>query len=496
MVDSMICLKNASVTRSGEHLLRAIDWTLERGEHWAVCGANGSGKTTFLRLLRGEIAPDADGERSYDFGDGVQETVVGLRHRIGVVSPDLQDFYVLHGGRATGREIVLAGFFDTPLLYETPSVKQEVAAEDVFRTLNMRGLAAMTAESMSTGQLRKVLIARSLALKPDVLLLDECLEGLDSGARESVLALVEEAANMTTLVVAAHHAADVPEAVRRVLTLERGEIVRMGGRENLCGLDMEPDTANACLMPPAANKKHAEDVPYLFRIRNADVVMEGVHVLQHIDWEMLPGENWAVLGENGAGKTTLLRLLLSEVAPYAEQGSIQWFGGAPFDTVRPGIGLVSQEFQARFARELGWEISVLDTVLSGFRGCIGRLEDPEPGELEKARACLAMVGLEHMEERTLRSLSYGQQRRVFIARAVGFGPRLLILDEPLSGLDAHTRSEILPLLEKLAESGTPLVLVTHHRDQMIPALNRVLIMDGGRIVFSGPREQWEKEFPK
>ncbi len=494
MGESMIRLRNVSVTRSGEHLLHDIDWELERGVHWAVCGANGAGKTTFLRLLRGELAPDGDGERRYDFGDGMQETVIGLRQRIGVVSPDLQDFYVLHGGKATGREIVLAGFFDTPLLYETPSVEQEVAAEDIFRALNMRGLGVMTAASMSTGQLRKVLIARALALKPDILLLDECLEGLDTDARESVIALMEAAAAMTTLVVAAHQAEDVPEVVERVLALDGGEIGHVGGRESLLGLLQATEKGNACFLPPSADKSGVEDVPFLFHIRNADVVMEGVHVLQHIDWKMVPGENWAVLGENGAGKTTLLRLLISEVAPYAEQGSIQWFGGVPFDTVRPGIGLVSQELQSRFARELGWEISVLDTVLSGFRGCIGVLDDPEPEELEKARSCLEMVGLADLEDRSLRSLSYGQQRRVFIARAVGFGPRLLILDEPLSGLDAQTRVEVLEMLDQLAGNGTPLVLVTHHREHMLPSLNRVLVMDGGRIAFSGTREQWEKDF--
>ncbi|WP_147820472.1 ABC transporter ATP-binding protein [Salidesulfovibrio onnuriiensis] len=487
MTRPLILLSNASVTRSNRKLLRGLDWELERGEHWAVCGVNGAGKTTLLRLMRGEIAPDQDGERRYDFGEGAQETVLGLRHRIGIVSSDLQDFYVLHGGRATGREIVLAGFFDSTQLHEQPTVAQEVTADEVFKSLGIRGLAAMSAESMSTGQLRQVLIARALAWKPDVLLLDECLDGLDAAAREKMAALIDKAAEMTTLVVAAHHAEDLPACIGRALVLEDGAIVAQGGRGRaLAHLTPEAEPAE-CPLPPSG---HGEDVPFIFRISNADVVMDGTHVLYRISWEMLPGQNWAVLGENGAGKTTLLRMLLSEVAPYAEQGGIQWFGGVPFDTVRPTLGLVSQQLQASYGRELGWEVTVLETVLSGFRCTVGLLEEPEEQEVERARQVMAFMGVADLADESLRNLSYGQQRRVFLARAVAFGPRLLLLDEPLSGLDPRTREEVLPLLNRLAGRGTPTVIVTHHREQVFEAITHVLEMSRGRIIFQGTREQW------
>lgn len=490
MSQALIRLANAGVTRSGKQLVRDISWVLEPGVHWAVCGPNGAGKTTFLRLLRGEIAPDEGGIRQYDFGDGEQETVIGLRRRIGIVSADLQDFYTLHGGKATGREIVLAGFFDTTLLHEQPTVAQEVTAEEMFKTLGIGGLAAMTAESMSTGQLRKVLMARALAWKPDVLLLDEFLDGLDSASREGFMELVEAASEMATLILTAHHIEDIPDFVDHSLVFDGGRIRTVGDRSQAVRALGSEKNPTECELPLLGRRA---DLPFLFRIDNADVVLDGAHVLHKINWEMAPGQNWAVLGHNGAGKTTLLRMLLSEVAPYAEQGTVQWFGGEPFATIRPGIGIVSQELQTTYARELGWQVTVLETVLSGFKGSVGLLEEPEDWEVERARSFMSFMGLAGLEEEPLRNLSYGQQRRVFIARAVVFGPKLLLLDEPLSGLDQQTRDEVLPLLDTLARQGTPTVMITHHVEQIFEAIDHVLILKEGRILFRGTRAEWVEE---
>ncbi len=481
MMEPLISIENSSVTRAGHRLVGPLSWQVLRGEHVAVIGHNGSGKTTLLKLLRGEYLPDGEGERIYDFGDGPQHTVLGLRQRIGLVSADQQDFYFLHATRTLGRSVVLSGFFDTPLLYEEASPDQEVAADEVIGLLGIEDLAVREMGTLSTGQVRKLLIARALVSQPDVLLLDESLEGLDVVSRAEVLALLEKAGERSTLVCAVHRVGDMPDCIKRIFLMDSGRIVsemsRGDGMEQL--QEIAPDVV-ACDLPKRVRQMA---FTYLLRMENVSVVANGKRILDSINWEVLPGENWVVAGQNGAGKSTLLKLVTSEVAPYADDGGAGTFsrlGGMTMDEARPLIGVVSPAFQASYARELGWEVTALETVLSGYRGSVGMLDEPTSEELLGAEEWLERIGLSGMGERVLRRMSYGQQRRVFLARAMVAEPELLLLDEPLSGLDVKSRQMMRDLLQGVADGGTPLILVTHHEEDWIPAINRVLLLEGGR----------------
>jgi len=489
----LISLNNASVTRAGVRMLGPVTLSVARGGHLAVVGENGSGKTTLLKLMRGEFTPDIGGERLYDFGDGSQSTPLGLRQRIALVSADMQDFYFLHAQRTLGRTVILAGFFDTPLLYEPATPEMERAADEVIALLGIEELAAAEIGTMSTGQVRKILIARALAPAPDMTVLDECLEGLDMMSRHEVLSLLEKAADRTTLVYAAHRMGDVPRGIERAVVMEGGRIVLDGDRQDAMDRLREtaPDLA-ACDLPAAVPGR---DYEFLLRMKNVSVVTDGTRILHNIHWTVLPGEQWLVLGENGAGKSTLLKLVLSEISPYADDeeglGTIERLGGMTMDEARPRIGVVSPALQASYARELGWEVTALETVLSGYRGSVGMLDEPTSEEMLGARDWLARVGLAGLEDRQLRRMSYGQQRRIFLARAMAPGPELLLLDEPMSGLDSSTRSLMLGLIQKLAWAGTPLVMVTHHAEDRIPAINRVLQLEKGRLRFIGTRDEFE-----
>jgi molybdate transport system ATP-binding protein len=499
----LIELSDATVTRGAVRLLGPVSWRLLRGRHAGVIGQNGSGKTTLLRLLRGEIAPDQKagqttgqataGPRVYDFGHGRQASPIGLRQRIGLVSSDMQDFYFLHARRATARSVILAGFYDTPLLYDEPGDARQDAAQATIDRLSINHLADREMGSLSTGQARMVLVARALAAGPDVLLLDECLEGLDATARRDVLALLDAASAHATLVCVAHRAGDLPDCVEHCTILDGGRATSGGDRRDaLRGLARHTPELAACDMP-LREPRHA-GYPYLLRMSGVSVVMDGTRILHSIDWQVLPGECWAVVGPNGAGKSSLLRLITSELAPYADDagtGTVQRLGGMPMDEARPRLGVVSPALQAGYARELGWEVTALETVLSGFRGSVGMLDEPTDLELTVAREWLARVGLAQLADRPLRRLSYGQQRRVFLARAMAPEPDLLLLDEPLTGLDSASRAFMRRVLERLAGAGVPFVLVTHHAGDVIAAVNRVLALDAGRVAFSGTREEYD-----
>ena len=236
----LIELRGARVTRAGATLLHPLDFRLMPGARWAVLGANGAGKTTFLRLLRGEILPDVGGERWYDFPGGAdglggsagpQPTVLGLRQRLALVSGDMQDLFGVHGWAASGLDVVLSGFGDGPLLYAPPEPEQVAAASALLDGLGLSGLARRRMAHVSTGEGRRLLLARALVSHPAVLVLDECLEGLDAPARQEFLALLDRVAGADprlAVLFATHRLDELPGCLTSALIFQAGRVLRRG----------------------------------------------------------------------------------------------------------------------------------------------------------------------------------------------------------------------------------------------------------------------------
>ncbi len=513
----LVRLARAGVTRAGARLLSGVDFSLMPGARWAVLGANGAGKTTFLRLLRGELQPDSGTEnaRTYDLPGqgGPQGTPLGLRQRLPLVSGDMQDLYARNEWAITGLEAVLSGFYDTALLYAAPTKEQRELAQATLTRLGLEHLADERVARLSTGQARALLLARALACAPDALLLDECLEGLDAPARAVFLAALDRAAEANprlALLFSSHRMTEpdeLPACLTQALVLEGGRISASGPLEAVLAdlalrapkasgrVEQQAATSAELALPPATLAAAQSD--FLARITNASVVVNGKTLLEGIHWTIRPGEHWAVLGRNGAGKTTLLNLLAGDIWPSALSGApgrveygFALAGEAPDDT-RRRIGRVG----AALDRDYGWNLRVDEAVWSGAFGSIGLYAEPGPEVRERAERLLAFFGLARLAGRAILSLSRGQLRRVMLARAMlghqGRGPALLLLDEPVAGLDARARMTALGLFSRLAEAGTPLVMVTHHLRDLPKPVNRVLLLEAGRIAFCGDREEFE-----
>ncbi len=487
--------------------MRGLDWALRRGEHWGVFGCNGAGKSTFLRVLRGDMPPDLGGKRTYCLDGEPVGSPLGLRQRIGFVSPELHSRYMRQAWKVNGLEVILAGFFDTQLLYEKPTPAQIRAAEELLDELGASWLAGCALCRMSTGELRTVLLARALVVRPDVLVLDECMEGLDAAAVPGMLAAIERAASMTTIVCAAHRLDQVPAVVGKSMLLRDGEMVCGGDagelRERIGKELFSQTTADVPSVRLAEFPKPFSESPTtpttpetagapggdcLVRLTNADVVLEGTRILENINWEIRDGECWAVVGRNGAGKSSLLRVLCAEL-PVHLGGEVRWFEqeGLPnVVDVRRKIGLVSDRLQSLYE----YDLTVHELVLSGFFSSIGLYEEASEEQHQAVTDILHSMGLEELASRSMYSLSYGQLRRAFIARALVSGNRLLLLDEPLSGLDPASRRDIRALLSELSRAGYTLVYVTHHQDEFPPEFDRLLVLDKGRIVYKGLRSAY------
>ena len=220
---------------------------------------------------------------------------------------------------------------------------------------------------------------------------------------------------------------------------------------------------------------------WLVRISNATIYRDYRPVIRDLDWTLLAGEHWAVLGANGSGKSTLLSLIYGDLHP-ALGGTIERAGlsaGDRIDEWKRRVAWVSPELQAdHFAAH-----SLEEIVISGRYASVGLNLPPTVADRRSARRWLEFFGIAGLRDRGPRGVSYGQMRLALFARAMANDPELLLLDEPCTGLDGDVRERVLREIERLARSGTQIVMAVHDADDIVPSVKNVLqLKRGGRWV--------------
>lgn len=227
----------------------------------------------------------------------------------------------------------------------------------------------------------------------------------------------------------------------------------------------------------------------VINIDGANVFLDGNHILHDINWQVMPGENYFILGANGAGKTTLVKLLMGYVwsihgARVEVLGTT--FGRGSLVEMRKKIAWLSP-FLSRWTNE---EITVLEMVISGLDAAIGLYRDALPEEVDKARGMLRDLDCENIAEHPYAKISSGEQLKTLICRALIGNPELLILDEPCVHLDMKSREHFLEMLEAfMARPDAPtIIFITQRIEDIIPGFSRGMIMRKGRIIDSGVRE--------
>jgi len=233
----------------------------------------------------------------------------------------------------------------------------------------------------------------------------------------------------------------------------------------------------------------------LVTLEDVDVRLWGRTLLEGITFTLREGESWALYGGNGAGKTTLLRLLRGDAWPHpASRGRrLYHFPGEPSESpigARERIALVSAEAQDAYVRR-DWEVLVEDVVRSGFGGGVWPTEPLSPIEERRVDEALALVGLEGLRRRRILEVSTGEARRALLARALAPGPRILLLDEFLNGLDPESRTLLTGAVAALARAGAAVVFATHRPEEVPPEATRAAILEGGRLVAAGTRPEVE-----
>ena len=473
--------------RLGRHwALRDVSFELRAGERWLLSGPNGSGKTVLLKLLRGDLWPTPTGDecRRYHHAGEWHDQPLFARERIAYLGPERQDRYDRHGFDLRVAEVVATGFTGDDLLLEPPRAGQWRAVRRALRDVGLAGLSDRRFLTLSHGQRRRVLLARALIGRPDVLLLDEVLNGLDAASRRLFMRSLRRASEPgMAWVLTTHRPRERPRAITHVARLERGrlhaEVVAPGRRSRRATAPAAQRASSARrAVRGAASERGATPV---LQLRNACVYRDERRVLGPLDWTIATGEHWLIAGPNGAGKSTLIALLYGDLSP-ADGGRIEREGfpaGTPIAAWKSVVGIVSPELQSRYAATA---CTVEEIVVSGLHSSIGLDEPASPAERALASRRLAEVGLRGLGRRRARELSYGQLRRALLARALIVSRRLLLLDEPFDGLDASARDIVAARVAAAAQRGTQVVLATHHPEDVPTYVTRRLALPARRAA--------------
>jgi iron complex transport system ATP-binding protein len=233
----------------------------------------------------------------------------------------------------------------------------------------------------------------------------------------------------------------------------------------------------------------------VLELKDATVIKGDRAVLDALTLTIEEGEHTAIVGPNGAGKSLLVKLLTHEVRALVTdngQSTVRVFGSDNWDVfdLRSQLGIVSADLHQRFvAGNSEGRISGEAAVLSGFLASDGILRyGVVTGEMRKrAAVALERMGASHLARRWLDELSSGEARRVLLARALVTSPRALVLDEPTTGLDLAARHDFMERVRQIARDGTTLILITHHIDEIVPEIQRVILLREGRIAAAGPK---------
>jgi iron complex transport system ATP-binding protein len=247
---------------------------------------------------------------------------------------------------------------------------------------------------------------------------------------------------------------------------------------------------------PIGLRAEGSGQPPLLELNNASVILGGARILDRLTLSIRVGEHTAILGGNGAGKSTFIKLLTLQQYPAIEAdaggAAIRVFGQERWDVfaLRSTLGIVSADLHDRFVHgNSNGVLTGVDAVVSGFFATHGLFAHQRVTEAMRAAAIEALdrVGAARLARATLDTMSTGEARRVLIARALVHHPKALVLDEPTRGLDLVARHHFMERVRAVARQGTTILLVTHHVEEIIPEIERVILLRHGRVACDGPK---------
>ncbi len=454
-------------------------WRLAPSQHWALFGHSGSGKSLLGAWLSGGLKA----ERGHLSEQPERIALVSLEQQQALLEAELAD------DDSDFSDEQDAGHSVAELLAKASN--QVELVNFVVAQCDLGGVLTRGFRLLSTGETRRLMMALALLKQPHMLILDEPFAGLDLAHQQQLLNLLEELAKQCQLLLITSRDEELPKAISHVAVLdEQGinqqltiEQWRQHPERQL--LQQQAEQQSQAIVA-ALRQFQAPELPDpLFAIRDGQVSYAGEVLFSDLNWQIHPGQHWQVRGPNGCGKSTLLNLIFGD-HPQCYSNQIDVLGyrrgsGESIWQVKQRIGMVSASLHLQYRVNC----SALEVVLSGLYDSIGVYQQPSELDLQQARLWLSLFAMQHLEKRDFKSLSYGQQRVLIIARALVKAPSLLLLDEPCQGLDFLARSTVLKALEQVAKHQlSHLVYVTHHQEDSLPSISHFVDFEAGGICIT------------
>lgn len=468
-----------------------VDFEMYDNECIAIVGPNGSGKSFFVDIITGRH-PLVSGNIQYDFMPsdkeydtenikyicfkdsygGDNDSTYYLQQRWN--QTEIDDSTTTVGQRLNSAYASCGA--DTP---ERQSLRQHI-----YKLFHLNQLADKYVVLLSSGELRKLSLASAIFANPQLLIIDNPYIGLDKDARELLTHLLHSLSadkGIHIMLVVNRHS-DIPHFVTHVVEIKDlcvGPKLAIDKYLSQCQKEQEypycmaitehearlSQIGNKILsIPYKENDYHAH---YVVRMNNVSIKYGNHTILDKLSWTVCNGEHWAVVGSNGSGKSTLLSLVCAD-NPQSYACDITLFdhkrgSGESIWDIKQHIGYVSPELHRAFHSN----VSVEKVIASGFNNAIGIYKTPSTQQLNACRIWMDIFGISKLMGRSFLQLSSGEQRLVLLARAMVKDPELLVLDEPLHGLDHYNRQRVRNIINIYCKRhNKTLIMVSHYEDEM------------------------------
>lgn len=451
-------------------LARPVSLDFMDGEHIAIVGPNGAGKSLLVDMLTGKY-PLYEGELSYDFSPSASKAVydnikyIAFRDTYGSADAN---YYYQQRWNAHDQD-------DAPVVRDLlGTIKDDALKQQLFDLFRIEPMLEKKIILLSSGELRKFQLTKTLLTSPRILIMDNPFIGLDAATRDLLFHLLDELTRLASLqiVLVLSMLDDIPSFITHVVPVSNRTVGPKMTREEYLKTFREQDTAQSFdeLQQRILNYpyEHANyDSAEVVRLNKVSIRYGDRTILKDLDWTVMRGQKWALSGENGAGKSTLLSLVCAD-NPQSYACDISLFGrkrgsGESIWEIKKHIGYVSPEMHRAYLKNL----PAIEIVASGLHDSIGLYKRPKEEQMSVCEWWMDIFGIAALKDRPFLQLSSGEQRLALLARAFVKDPELLILDEPLHGLDTYNRRRVKKVIEAFCQRrDKTLIMVTHYENEL------------------------------